>query len=276
MKISFMTFACPVYTFDQVVSLALRQGYGGIEFRCDSEHKHGVMVESSKAQRVEFRRKLGDAGLEACCLATSLQFVQKEAAEEALARIELAVDMGCPGLRVFCGPLAQGMSIEDAILRVARNLRRVAERASYAGVRLWLETHDSISKGVHAGRIVRLVNHPAVGINWDNMHPYRNGESLKTTWEAIGPFVQHTHFHDSLASPRKGQSGASPDQVVITPFGEGELPIQRMYDLLRFAGYEGYFSGEWFETQMGPDPDSSLRAFKDGLLRLERGWEAKS
>ena len=49
MKISFMTFACPTYTFDQVVSLALRHGYGGIEFRCDSDHKHGVMVESGKA-----------------------------------------------------------------------------------------------------------------------------------------------------------------------------------------------------------------------------------
>jgi len=267
MKISFMTFACPAYTFDQVVALAQRHGYDGIEFRCDSDHKHGVMVESSKAQRAESRRKLGDAGLEACCLATSLQFVKNEAAEQALARIELAVDMGWPGLRVFCGPLPEGVSIDEAILRVARNLRRVAESALHAGVRLWLETHDSVSKGIHAGRIVRLVNHPAVGINWDNMHPYRNGESLKTTWEAIGPFVQHTHFHDSLASP---------DQVVIKPFGEGELPIQRMYDLLRSSGYEGYFSGEWFETQMGADPDASLQAFREGLQQLERGWEARS
>jgi len=146
MRISFMTFACPAYTFDQVVALARRHGYGGIEFRCDSDHKHGVMVESSKAQRAEFRRKLGEAGLEACCLATSLQFVKNEAVEQALARIELAVDMGCPGLRVFCGPLPEGVSIDEAILRVARNLRRVAECALHAGVRLWLETHDSVSR----------------------------------------------------------------------------------------------------------------------------------
>jgi fatty-acyl-CoA synthase len=264
-KISFMTFACPAYTFDQVVALAQRQGYQGIEFRCDSDHRHGVMVEASKAQRAEFRRKLEDAGLEACCLASSLQFVKDEAVEQALPRIELAADIGCPGLRVFCGPLPQGMSIDEAILRVAHNLRRVAERALRAGVRLWLETHDSVSKGVDAGRIVRLVNHPALGINWDTMHPYRNGESLRTTWEAIGPFIQHTHFHDALASP---------DRVVIKPFGEGELPIRRMYGLLRFFGYGGYFSGEWFETQMGPDPDASLRTFREGLERLERCWEA--
>jgi sugar phosphate isomerase/epimerase len=267
MKTSFMTFACPTYTFDQVVSLAVRREYNGIEFRCDADHKHGVVVESSPAERTEFRRKLDDAGLVACCLATSLQFVRKEAVEEALPRIELARDLGCPGMRVFCGPLPEGTSIDEAIVRVAHSLRRVAERALRAGVRLWLETHDAVSRGAHAGRIVRLANHPAVGINWDNMHPFRNGEPLGTTWEAISPFIQHTHFHDALSSL---------DRVVIKPFGEGELPIQRMYNLLRFSGYEGFFSGEWFGTQMGPDPDASMAAFRRGLQALEREWQELS
>jgi sugar phosphate isomerase/epimerase len=265
MKISFMTFACPTYTFDQAVALAVKHGYNGIEFRCDSDHRHGVMVEATPNQRAEFRRKLGDAGVEACCLATSLQFIDGNAVKEAPARIALAADLGCPALRVFCGPLPQGLSVENAIPRVARNLRRVCELALTSGVRLWLETHDSLSLGVHAARVVRLVNHPAVALNWDNMHSYRNGEALKTTWDAIGAFVQHTHFHDALNDKAK---------VVITPFGQGELPVQSMYNLLRFSGYAGYFSGEWFENQMGADVDASLEAFKSGLALLEEHWQA--
>ncbi len=266
MKISFMTFACPGYTFDEVLALAVKHGYDGIEFRCDSDHQHGVMVTASKKDRAEFRSRLEDAGLEACCLATSLQYINPLSIAETPARVELATDLGCPGLRVFCGPLPETMSIENAIPVVANNLRRVAEQALQAGVRLWLETHDSISLGVHAEQIVRLVDHPAVAINWDNMHPFRNGEPLQTTWEAVGPYIEHTHFHDSVAEP---------GDPIITPFGAGGLPIQQMYDLLRFAGYDGYYSGEWFGDQMGPGTDASLVAFKEGLEKLEAGWQAR-
>lgn len=259
MKISFMTFACPEASFDEVVALAKKHTYDGIEFRCDSGHKHGVMVESTAPERREFRRKLADADIEPCCLATSLRFVQDESVEETLSRIDLAAQVGFPGLRVFCGPLLEDMTIEEAISRVADNLSKVADRASEAGVELWLETHDSVSLAVHTGAIVARVDHPAVGINWDNMHPYRNGEALDVTWNAVGSYVRHTHFHDAVAKP-----GAP----IILPFGEGELPIQEMYGLLKKSGYAGYLSGEWFNTQLGPDPDASLANYREGILAL--------
>ncbi|MHB0859430.1 MAG: sugar phosphate isomerase/epimerase family protein [Anaerolineae bacterium] len=266
MKTSFMTFACPDYTFEQVVDLGVRHGYAGVEFRIDSDHRHGVMVQSPREARSAYRRRLQDAGLEPCCLATSLQFANDDAVRNTPARLDLAADIGCPGLRVFCGPLPAGTSVGDAIPRVAERLSQVADAAQQAGVKLWIETHDSLSLGVDAGAVVRQVNHPFVAINWDNMHPYRNGEPLDVTWEAIGRYIEHTHFHDAIAEP-----GAP----IITPFFQGGLPIQAMYDLLREAGYRGFYSGEWFGDQMGPGPDAALAAHKEGLLALERGWQAR-
>ncbi|NLV74853.1 MAG: sugar phosphate isomerase/epimerase [Chloroflexi bacterium] len=265
-KISFMTFACPDYSFDQVVDLAVRHSYQGIEFRTDSGHAHGVEVSADAATRVQMRHKMADAGIEACCLATSLQFVNEQAVEQAPALIDLAAELLIPGLRVFCGPLPEGVSLKDAIKRAAANIAKVADRAQAAGVQLWLETHDSVSLAVDAGQIVRLADHPAVAINWDNMHPYRNGESLETTWEAISPYIQHTHFHDSVNEP-----GAP----IITPFGQGGLPVQKMFDLLQSVHYIGYYSGEWFGEQMGADADTSLAAHRDGLLALEAAYHNK-
>ncbi|MHB1295141.1 MAG: sugar phosphate isomerase/epimerase family protein [Anaerolineae bacterium] len=266
MKISFMTFACPDYGFDQVIGLGARHGYDGIEFRIDSDHRHGVMVQAPKEARAAYRRRLQDAGLEPCCLATSLQFANEDAVGNTPARLELAADLGCPGLRVFCGPLPAGTAVADAIPRVAERLRQVSDSAQQAGVKLWLETHDSISLGADAGAVVRQVNHPFVRINWDNMHPFRNGEPLAVTWGAIGHYIEHTHFHDSVAKP-----GAP----IITPFFQGGLPVQAMYDLLRDANYAGYYSGEWFGDQMGSDADASLAAHKEGLLALEADWQAR-
>ncbi|MCE5258529.1 MAG: sugar phosphate isomerase/epimerase, partial [Chloroflexi bacterium] len=162
LKISFMTFACPEYTFDEVIALARRHAYQGIEFRTDANHKHRVETTASPAERAAFRSKLADTGLEACCLATSLQFVNAAAVAQAPALIDLAADLACPGLRVFCGPLPEGLTIDDAVPVVADNLRQVTEHALKSGIRLWLETHDSVSKAVYAGRIIRLVDHPAV------------------------------------------------------------------------------------------------------------------
>lgn len=267
MRVSFMTFACPECSFDEVLELARRHDYDGIEFRCDSDHRHGVMIDSPRAQRREWRRRLADAGVQAACLATSLQFISAAAIEEAPARIELAVDIGAPGLRVFCGPLADGTTILDAIRIVAANLDQVADEAAAAGVKLWLETHDSMSLGVHAGAAVERLSHPAVAINWDNMHPYRNGEPLDATWDAIAPYVEHTHFHDAVARP---------GPAIIRPFGDGDLPLDEMYARLMEANYEGYFSGEWFGDQMGPTPDDALRNYKEGLLRLEANWQAQN
>ncbi|MHB9031865.1 MAG: sugar phosphate isomerase/epimerase family protein [Anaerolineae bacterium] len=267
LRFSFMTFACPDFTFDEVLALAKRHAYQGIEFRTDSNHKHGVEAAAVPAARAAFRSKLADAGLEACCLASSLQFVNKAAVSQAPALIDLAADLGCPGMRIFCGPLPEGSTIESAIPLVADNIRQVAERALKSGVRLWLETHDSVSKAVYAGRIVRLVDHPALAINWDNMHPYRNGESLADTWTAIAPFIQHTHFHDAVNDP-----GAP----VITPFGQGGMPIQAMFDLLQSINYQGYYSGEWFAQQMGADADASLAAHKEGIERLARNFRQGS
>lgn len=259
MKISFMTFACPEWNADAVIDGAVRHGYHGIEFRTDANHQHGVEVTADASQRKRIRRRLADAGVEPCCLATSLQFATDKVLEESPARIELAASIGCPGLRVFCGPAPEGMEEQQIIETVAEQLRVGAEQAQAAGVELWLETHDTFSKAAPAGAAVRRADRPSLGINYDNMHPYRNGEPLETTVAALGDLVRHTHFHDSVAEP---------DTVVITPLDKGSLPMDDMFKVLINMGYDGYLSGEWFGQMYGEDADESLANFHRDMTTL--------
>ena len=262
MKVSFMTFACPQWRLPRVVDAAVGHGYHGIEFRTDAQHAHGIEVTSGKSQRDEARKRCRGSGIEICCLATSLQFATDHVIADAPARIELAADLECPALRVFCGPIPEGFTIEQTIEKVAAQLRQVAAVAADHNVQLWLETHDTFSLGAYAGRAVRLADHPSVGINYDNMHPFRNGESLETTIAQLSPFIRHTHFHDSVSAP---------DQVVIKPLDTGELPMDDMMRALLSLGYTGYLSGEWFNTMYGSEPDESLAAYyRDMKTLVER------
>ena len=56
MKYAFMTFSCPELGLDEVLRLAGRLGYDGVEPRIDCEHKHGIEIDTGAAARNEFRR----------------------------------------------------------------------------------------------------------------------------------------------------------------------------------------------------------------------------
>lgn len=259
MKLSFMTFACPTYSVEQVVDTAVRHGYQGVEFRTDAKHAHGVEITADREERKHIRRVLEKNEIEACCLATSLQFATDKVLDELQPRLDLAHDIGCPGLRVFCGPMPAGAKMSDTIEKVGRQLRAAAVLAEQAGVQLWLETHDTMSKAADAAAAVRAANHPAVGMNYDNMHPYRMGEDLETTLAALGTLVRHTHFHDAIGKP---------DVVMIKPLGKGDLPMDDMFLALKNMGFTGYLSGEWFNEMYGPTPGESLQQFHDDMHTL--------
>ena len=251
----------PEWSLPEILATAAELGYDGLEPRIDAQHQHGLEVSLSAAGRADARRQAAAAGVELACLATSLQFIKvaspdrETLLEETAARIELAADLGIPGLRVFAGGLPAGTSLDDGLAAAADNLHHAAELAGRAGVELWLETHDTVSKAVLAAKIVRGANHPAAKINYDVMHPYRYGETLAETFAALEGLVRHTHFHDSVASA---------NEVTITRFGAGQLPLVEMLSWLKLQGFTGYLSGEWFEQQLGATPRESLEHYLAG------------
>jgi sugar phosphate isomerase/epimerase len=91
------------------------------------------------------------------------------------------------------------------------------------------------------------------------MHPYRMGESLQDTVGALGTLVRHTHWHDAVNAR---------DKVIITPLDQGELPMDDMMKALAKMGYNGYLSGEWFNTMYGNTPHESLAAYMRDMRTL--------
>lgn len=254
MNISFMTFACPQWTADEVIAGAVRHGYDGIEWRVDVGHGHGVEIGLPPPERAALRRRMEAAGVATACLATSLRFVTADAVAQTPPLLELAADLAAPGLRVFCGPLPEGMALDEAVQRVGDHLHQVADQAQAVGVGLWLETHDSMNCAA-----LERAAHPALAANWDNMHPYFNGEAWEDTQRLLRGRIAHTHFHDALSA----------DPATIVPFGEGSLPCAAMLRFLQAEDFTGYLSGEWFNERMGATPDAALSAFIRGIRTLE-------
>jgi sugar phosphate isomerase/epimerase len=261
MKLAFTTFACPQWALGRIVAAARAEGYAGIEFRCDADHRHGVEVWASPGDRQEVRAALEGEGLTPCCLATSVQCLSQRATREAQPRIELAAEIGCPAVRVFCGPAPEHMPITEVTQRVGETLAEMALCADPLNVSVLLETHDTLSRGADAAAAVRAAGHPAVGINYNNIHPFRRGEDLAATFAALHGLIRHVHLHDAMNHAA---------EVDIRPIGQGQMPMEATFAAVVAEGYQGFISGEWFGRQYGPDPDAAIAQFSKEITDLAR------
>jgi len=246
MKISFMTWVCPDWDLNQVLTAAVRYGYDGVEPRAEANQKHGVEIASTKKQRAEIRSQFADMGIEMSCIATSRTYAKasrdewQESVDLTRRFVDLAADVGCPNLRVFGGGTPQGMSREDAQKRVAEALAEVGPYATKGGVWLCLETHDDYSRADWCAATVKMAGVEGVGICWDVMHPFRHSQSIDVAFAAVKDYVHHCHVHDGVR-PKDGDQGS----WELARMGEGDIPHDEMVRLLATIHFQGHLSGEY-------------------------------
>ncbi|HOX39188.1 MAG TPA: sugar phosphate isomerase/epimerase family protein [Candidatus Brocadiia bacterium] len=238
MNYSFMSFSTPKLSLAEMLEAARKFGYDGIEPRLDEGHKHGIEVAATAADREKAFKMAKDTGISICCLATSLTFsdpAKKDAMiRQCLERIDLACDVGARTLRVFGGKLAAGLTREAAIILAADSLASVADHAAEKAVTLCVETHDDWCNPSHVLAVLRRVDHPAVGANWDIMHPVRTkNASIEESFQKLRPWIKHLHIHDCDEAGK------------LVPIGEGIIDHRRAIHLLKSNNYGGFISGEW-------------------------------
>ena len=241
MKYSFMSFSTPELSLDEMLALARRLGYDGIEPRLDAGHGHGVEVTASGAEREKVRQKAASSGITIACLATSCCFANPETREQTVSdtrqRIDLAADVGAARIRAFGGQFPESLSRQDAIAGMVEAALSVADHAAERGVTVCIETHDAWCDPSHLAEVLRRANHPAIAANWDVMHPVRMGlATMDGSFRALKPWIRHLHVHDGVT-----EAG----QLRLAPIGTGDIDHRRVIELLETISYDGFISGEW-------------------------------
>lgn len=241
MLYSFMSFSTPNQTLAEMLETAHRFGYDGVEPRLDSKHAHGIEVSTSVERRREIREMVEASGVRLACLATSINYADPSTVEEAILqthdRIDLAADVGALSIRVFGGRIPEGITREAAINQLVSALAQIAEHAAERSVTICLETHDDWCDPIHVAAVLDRVNHPAVGANWDIMHPVRRaGKTMDEAFEILKPWIRHLHIHDCIGKD-------------LAPIGSGEIDHRRALELLKSINYAGFLSGEWINWE---------------------------
>jgi len=146
---------------------------------------------------------------------------------------------------------------------VLNALRLAAERAGAAGIQLAIETEDGFwaDTGAHTAQIVRAINHPALGVNWDPGNAFFAGDTpYPAGYKAVRGLVRHVHFKDALRD-----AAGRPHYVA-----EGQIDWAGQIKALAADGYDGYIS---IETHIRPKV-AAARAALERLRRLIAATQA--
>ena len=242
---SYWHFTKQKYPLEKVIDEAARLGFDGVELL------HRQMTDESPEYLAQLKRAALLRGLALTMFSIHQDFVSPWADERGQAIrhtqycIDLAVKLGCPGVRINSGrwrtirlfddlmkvkgdePPIPGYTEADGIQWCIDSIKACIPAAEKAGVMLMLENHWGMTmKSENLFKIVDGVNSPWLGINLDIGNfpgdPYPE-------IERIAPRAAYVHFK--------------------TYYGGGEyytlnLDYKLIAGILRSAGFRGYVSLE--------------------------------
>ena len=273
MKLAFTTLGCPNWDLSTILQRANEYGYAGIDFR-----GYSAEIDLRKAQIfasaeiAKTARQVADAGLAVSAMSSGAHMfdatpeARQASLDEMMAYAELAHGVGAKFVRIFGGGLG-GVPLEDALPVAAQTLCHASEIAQQAGIVFVVETHDDWVATPPLARVFEMAGNPkSVEMLWDVHHPYRmKGESPETTWQNIGKRVRYTHWKDSLPKPDGGYT--------LTRFGQGDIPLKKIFDVMTAGGYNGWHTLEW-EKRWCPYLDEPEVAFPD-FVRVMKNFETE-
>jgi len=239
MKISFSTLAFPELEFEKIVERAKEYGYDGIEIRGILNELDLSKVKELNQDAEKTKKFLSKYGIEISCISSSCVFSSpiKEKREEnvnlAISHIKIAKEFNSNLIRIFIGRIPEGINYQECIGYVIDPIKKVVEYGEKYGVKVGIETHDDFSKGENLIPIFESINSQMLGCVWDVHNSVAAGEKVDETFSFIKDKIFILHIKDG---DLKGN---------FTLLGEGKLPLEDIFNLLKKSKYNGWLSVEW-------------------------------
>lgn len=210
------------------------------------------------------RRACETAGVKLSGLSAHCPLCKPEVSTEYLKQaIRFAAEAGAPVINSDEGPKPKWTTEDEDHVLMRYVLKEASLLAEPRGILIGLEPHQQYSKHPDGlDRIYRLVDSPAIGINFDTGNSYLCGHDPYEWLERVKDRLVHLHAKDISVQ----QSGAERGKVTGTPVGcacgEGVIDWKRVVDICKTAPRDIVFS---VECGTVPQAERSVKHLK-GLL----------
>jgi sugar phosphate isomerase/epimerase len=201
----------------------------GVELR--TTHAHGVEPTLNDHQRAEVRKRFADSPVALVSLGSNEHYddpdskILNKAVEDTKAFIKLGHDVGATGVKVKPDSFHDGVPHEQTIDQIGRSLNQLGEFGADWGQQIRLEVHGQCAPLPIIAQIMKIADHPNVGVCWNSNTGDLDGDGLEANFNLIKQRLGATcHVHEPDVHQRSGR-----------PY-----PYQRLFELLVGAGFVGW------------------------------------
>jgi 3-dehydroshikimate dehydratase len=184
-----------------IVSLVRQAGLYGIEWGGDVHVPHGDLGRAR-----EVREMTHQAGLAVAAYGSYFKVAHSEENGLPFQQVlETAIELGATTIRVWAGTAGSATTTEDARWRVVADLRRIADLAAKAGVRVATEFHGGTLTDTNesTSRLLLEVDHPNLYSYWQPLAGMNDGVCLDALAQ-LAPRLAHLHvFHWQTTKDRR-------------------------------------------------------------------------
>ncbi len=277
MKLAFSTNAYLRFSFAEAVGRLAAIGYAGVEIMADVPHAWpAFMLEEQK-------QGLRDALAKNNLAISNINSFMMHAIDDRRQRywhpswiepdpnyravridhtmraLTLARELGAKCITTEPGgPLEPGQSWSAALKLFVEMLKPVIAHAEKEGVLLLIEPEPGllIETADQFLELMRHIDSPAVGLNFDIGHSYCVGDEPATTIPRLAKYIRHFHLED-IAATRVHHH--------LVP-GEGAIDFGATFRAIRQIGYDG-----WVTIELYPyvdDPDAAARTALERVKKI--------
>ncbi|MCC7176173.1 MAG: sugar phosphate isomerase/epimerase [Bryobacterales bacterium] len=193
----------------------------------------------------EYRKLAWERGLPVSNYTAYSDFAHPDAAVRqreiaaALRNVAIARELGAPSVRALAGQRWPGVEEAQGVAWVVEGIRRMAEEADRAGIRVNLENHTKAStwenfdfaiRGSVFLRVLEGLRDVPVGVQFDTANPLVAGEDALELFEKVKARIGYLHVNDMRR----------PGVFEFVVAGSGIAPIREVLERMHRQGYAGW------------------------------------
>ena len=190
------------WDLDTLLERCGETGFAAVELRVD--HAHGVGPDLDPAARRRVRQRFEATTVSLVGLGTTCEYhaLERETVEEQVRRtkawIDLASDLGCPGVKVRPNGHQEAAGVPRAytLRQIGHALARCADYGERRGVTVRLEMHGTVADAADIAAIVAAADHPGLRVCWNgNRCDVRDG-SVAAAFAKVGDRIGLVHMQE--------------------------------------------------------------------------------
>lgn len=236
------------YSLDEALKGIAGAGFTSVELSSVPGWTEHVLRDATDAGLAHVRQQVQDAGLDAISMSGHSDLASDEGVAAFRKAIHIARQLNIPYLTTSTGGHddSSAGSVEDQRREFLTRFLPLADDAAESDISICIETHGGLSStGAKTAELVRAIDKPNVGINYDTANViFYGGVRPEEDIKAAARFVNHLHLKDKAGGDTEWNFPA---------IGTGNIDFAPVFKALEDVGFTGPVSVE-LEFQGEPWP----------------------